>query len=158
MANAVWTDLCNAVQAGIQALGLTYAGGTLLPAGSVVVRKLPTDRGLTLLPAIVVSLGQQERYDDGDFEDIVVDYPVLVCTLFATNQVITLNDDELRWRQQILDMGVEFVRTIRDAVTSADVSQCRIDPHPAVDLSNFQANLDVNVLALWFRATRARSR
>lgn len=158
MANAVWLDLVNAVQAAVQGLGLTYGGNTPLPAAQVIARKFPTDRGVTSLPLVVVAPGPVDRYDEGDFEDTVVYYPVYVVTEFATNQAVTINGDELRWRQQILDVAVEFEATIRTNVPTADVSACEVDMEPAIDMTMFRANTDVGGMLLTFRTARARAR
>jgi hypothetical protein len=159
---AVWTDVVAAVVEAVQALGLYYtpAGGTpaSLPPGQVVARKFPTDRGLVALPLVIVALGPEDRYDEGDFGDTVVWYPVLVVTEFASNQDVTINDDELRWRQQIVDLGQEFERTIRGNVSSAEVSQCQIDLHPVIDHTAFAANVDLLPVLLSFRTARARTR
>ena len=164
MANAVWYDLVTTVRIAVVNLGLTYqlqGTTTSLPAARVVTRKFPTDRGLSVFPAIVVAQGDHERWDLEDFEDTQVLYPVYVVHLFASNQDETPSNDELQWRQSILDMAVEFESTIRPNMPTAQpayVADVTIDFQPALDRTLFQANLDVGALLLTFTTVRGRTR
>src|SRR5262245_59350519 len=92
------------VVAGIQALGLGgISGADPLPAARVVARRLPGDRGLAP-PYVTVSYGPgpetaaEEVQNASDWG-----YPCLVAVVVANNQDPTVDDAELRWRQQIRD-------------------------------------------------------
>lgn len=146
---SVWKDLLDATAAVIR--GLALQG---LPDDRVYVRKFPTDRGVSL-PCVLVCLGGAEDLDPvGDLEGTEVGYPVLVAHVFASDQDLTLDDTELQWRQGILDAFLDLPRL---EVTSAEVTDCRIDTHPAIDLTLFrESNLDAGGFLLKFDTRRQR--
>ena len=160
---AIWTDCLQQTQAVIQALGLQYGPGTLLPSTQVYLFKQPSDRGITL-PCVQVCPGGKERLDGsvfgqggpGDFEDTAFSLPILVLTMFAADKSVVVNNDPFYWRQLIVE---KFIDQPRPEVTTADVADCRIDPDPFLNEPFFQqANMDVAGLMLWFRAAVTRGR
>jgi hypothetical protein len=160
MAVAVWTELVVGMQTVLQGLGLIYTNGAgviqALPADRVYRRRLADDRNTTP-PCLLVVQGPKEEVLPGDFEDLEVRYPVLMVHEFATNQDLTPNDDELRWRQQIIDALDQWETTLRPLVLSAHVTMCEIDTQPVIDPTLFlQANVDVGGIMAWFRTLRGR--
>jgi hypothetical protein len=162
MAVAVWTELVAGVQTVLQGLGLTYTNGAGviqgLPVDRVYRRRLANDRNTTL-PCLIVAQGDREDILPGDFEDTEVLYPVLVVHEFATNQDLTPNNDELLWRQRMLDAFDDWERTLKPLVTTAEVTMIQIDTQPVIDLTQFlQANVDVGGMLFSFRTLRGRNR
>jgi hypothetical protein len=160
MAVAVWTELVVGMQSILQGLGLTYVNGigqtVGLPPERVYRRRLADDRNTTP-PCLLVVQGPKEEILPGDFENIEIRYPVLMVHEFATNQDLTPNDDELRWRQQIIDVLDEWETLLRPLVQTAHVTMCEIDTQPVIDPTLFlQANVDVGGILAWFQTLRGR--
>lgn len=141
--------ILGAVQTRIQALALSG-----IASGQVYKRKLPTDRGVTL-PCVLVTLGgDAETIEPGSYETTEVGYPVLVTTVAAGNQAFTLSDDELQWRQSIID---EFLDKPLAGVTEADVYDCRVEPRSVIDVGLWhEQNLSVSAVLLRFLASKTR--
>lgn len=160
---AVWTDLILTTQSLIRGLGLLYgAANTSLPDAQVYVQKFPTDRfrmpqNPILFPCIQVCPGPKEDLQiPDDFENLTIVFPVLVVHLFASNQQLALNNDELFWRQAIITKIIDYPRP---EVTTAAVVTCEIETHPVLDMQLFeQENLDAGGLMLNFRTTLSRNR
>jgi len=162
MPNAVWTELLLATQSAVRALGLTHGSPPVaLPPASVLARKVATDRGFTApgqLPIIICALWGEPQLLGGDFEDTEVVYGILGLIVSVSNQDILVDNDDLWWQQQLLDMAVDFEHTIRPAVLTAEVTGCEIELNPPVDPTLFSANLDVGGISLRFRTNRTRNR
>lgn len=169
--NAVWTELCLVTQTVIQGLGLVYgSAGTALPNPQVYLFKFPNDQyrlptGSVLYPCVQIAPGRMEDVVDReqDFEDTEMVYPVLVAILFATNQQLSLNNDCLYWRQQIIDAFIDMPDSLRTAleaaISDANVYDCRLAPAPLIDPSMFQLqNLDASMFYLQYHTTRSRGR
>jgi hypothetical protein len=162
MVTAVWTELLQAVQSVLQGVGFAYLDGAgashNLPDERIYLRKLANNRNMTP-PCLIVAQGTKEEIQPGDFEDTEVIYPVLVVHEFPSNQDLTPNNNELLWRQQILDAMVNWESLLRPLVKTAEVTECDVETNPVLDLSNFlQGNVDVGGILLQFRTLRGRGR
>jgi hypothetical protein len=167
--NAVWVDILNLVQTTIQNLGLVYTVGgidEILDNGSVYIRKVPSMAGLSPTipyPNIQICLQGREELPPPasvsafSFETQTVGYNVLVLFLFQSNALYTLNNDELYWRQQIIDTFLDRADTYRNLLTSAALFDIQIDTMPALDPTEFhEANVDVGAMVLKWTVTRAQ--
>jgi hypothetical protein len=91
------------IQADIQGLNLTglTPGGNPLPSSQVIVRKLPSDRNLTLPCVLVTLVPMPESEEPGTNVSDDYGYPSMATIVTANNQDLTVEDVELYWRQLI---------------------------------------------------------
>src|SRR5262245_7935075 len=93
------------------------------------IRKLATDRDLPLLPAVMYTPPLTERMHPGQFPLIYRLYPVLITFCDVDNQSLTLKEEQLDWRELVLD---HFERTNLLAGVN-EVWNRTIEPGPVVD-------------------------
>lgn len=154
---AVWTQLVLTTQTILQGLNLTHSGGKALPDEQVYVRKRASDRN-TNNPFLMVAPGDSEDLSPGgSFEDHEFILPVLVVHAFPRSPEFALNDDELVWRQQIIETFLDLPRpeVVLDGV---NVMDCQVDTSPRVDRRQFNNILDVGGMLLKFRVIKTRGR
>src|SRR5262245_59153977 len=149
MADAVHYRILNTVATQIRALNLTG-----LAPERVYVLKAPTDReAVVTLPAIEVCLWSQERMLPGTFEDLWRGYPVLVVFLSTNNQDLTVQEGELKWREEVTDW---FER--QNTLPGVDeVWNLTIEPGPIVDVDLFknkQVFIGAILLSFWVHKDR----
>jgi hypothetical protein len=148
-------DACLGVQAVIQAIGLTG-----IPGAQVIVQELPIDRGLTL-PCVIVSPGPMaETIGRGTNIEEDYGYPCLVTIVAARNQDATLQEKELKWRQQI--RNAFRAKNVRPAALIAALTVPLIQavwaPAPILDLDLFKNdNLLVSAAVIWVKTRESRS-
>lgn len=138
MADSIHYQCCQQVQAAIQGLALPLPAGGTLPSGRVYLRKVLTDRDVTL-PAVIVFLppmaeaalgGTNERDDWG--------YPVGVAIVSPSNADYGLDTDDeeyLRWRELIRKAFHEK----RGITTPAEVYRTLWEPAPVIDYGAWEA-------------------
>lgn len=147
VADAVHYNIMDAAQDVIQALSLTDIGT------NVVLRKLPTDRDLTL-PAVIVSHGTEtETQLPGTNLADDWGYPVLVSIVSNGNQDYTLSEQELEWREKVRNA---FNNKRLSAVGTT--FRCVVEPRAIVDLGLWkEQNLNVSTLLVRVYSREVRS-
>jgi hypothetical protein len=162
--------LCQYVQERIRDVRLAIEGVEpdlrTLPPHQVYLRRLPTERDCEF-PCVILCPWAFEGIEDESFEDQNCTFQVLVWIVFANNQDYALAENELLWRQQIVDAfdGEPLVALIDPASTLVDdlkslanVSGCTIEPVSILDADAWQnANLALSGMVLRFDTNRPRS-
>ncbi len=139
-AYAVYYQALLAVQSAIRSIGLTGIGAVSpLPAAQVYLRKLPADRTLTL-PCVIVSLvpvpeGVETRVMPADD----LGYPVYVAIVVANNQDLTVQEPELRWREQIRQKFHQKRPAEVISGLTVPLKICLWEPAPVLDLDLFKS-------------------
>lgn len=163
------TQILSVVQSTVQGLSLVYTNdagqAAALPSGQVYTKKLFTDRGVAL-PCVEVfygNLASEVDYEGTDFEDTVLEVPIGLAVVFASNQDASVNNDELYWLQQILPQFLDFPDSLRtgmeEGVEGASVWDCRVQLAPPVNPGDWHdQNLDVGGMVLRFKITISRER
>lgn len=147
------------VQTVVQGLTLTgiTPGGNPLPSNQVYLKKLLTDRGVTF-PACVISLPPvPEATEAGTNAQDDWGYPCLVTLLFVSNQDLTLQEPELKWRQQIKQVFHNKRPAALVSAVAVPIKICRWEPGPVVNLGLFQnENLTASpaIIRVFTRETR----
>ncbi len=132
-------ECCLAVQSTIQVFGL--AG---IPSGQVYLRKFITDRGGTILPAVIVAHPGIETVLPGTNERDDWGYPVVVALVSVGNQDLTVSNTELLWREQVRKLFHN-----KRLATPAVNYVCLVEPGPIVDLSYFHdQNVTVSTMTV----------
>lgn len=149
MADAVHYQALVAIQTVIRGLGLTgIAGATPLSSDKVVLRRLPYDPNLTqpgMAPFVIVSLvpvaEEEMMFPDAVMQADDWQLPCMVTLVFACNRDVTLQEPELKWRQQVRRA---FNNKRPFTLEDAQVVTCRVKHGPVLDLPLFR---DANLMA-----------
>lgn len=166
---AFQSQILATVQSLVQSLGLVYTDADNqtfeLPGEQVYLRKIFVDRGLTL-PCVQIFYGnlpEEIDYEDSSFENTTLIYKIGAAYVFASNQDYTPNNDELYWRQQLINAFLDFPNELNETL-AANVSEaiewdCQLDLTPPVDPDAFHdKNLDVGGMILKIKTTFPRLR
>jgi hypothetical protein len=117
------------------------------------VRKLATDRDLPKLPAVLYTPPLAERMPPGEFTEIWRLLPVLITFADADNQSLVLREDQLDWRELVLD---HFERTALLAGVP-EVWNRTIEPGPVIDPDLWKnAQLFRGSILIWFWIAKGR--
>lgn len=146
MSDAIHYEALLGVQATVQGLNLTgIPAHVALHPASVVLRKLPTDRNLSI-PCVIVSLVPMPESLEGTLNNSDdYGYPCMVTIVNANNQDLTVAEPELKWREQIKQAFNNKRPDALVAAVSVPLRPCRWEPAPVLDLNLFQqANLFVS--------------
>lgn len=129
-------------------------GGTPLPASQVYQKWLPTDRDpqvstAMVLPAVVVSGVPQPETNERSpnvYEDW--GYPVGVTIIIPKNQSLTIDQDELGWRQVIRNaFHNKQPAAVVTELGTTPLKICRVEPGSPIDVGIFR---DENLLVSFF--------
>lgn len=158
MANAVHYQCLTGIQTVIQGLALTgLSGATPLPNDRVYMRKLPTERQLTL-PCVVVSLVPMPETLEGTLNNSDdYGYPCCVTIIAANNQDLTVEEPELKWREQIKQAFNNKRPAALQTAVSVPLLPCKWEPMAVLDLNLFKdANLFVSAAVVRVRTRELR--